>query len=400
MSGLLKTVWSDLRVNTVGLSASILAFLGMFLVYLFTQLPDNFPVDPGDWPFGTDLGAYVDGDARVIQHPISGRISYFWRDILSLFGVSETDVLGAKVPYAAMGAASFVVVAHIYAQLFGQTRAWIFAACFGLSLMVWYYAGTPESYALTTLLYSVYTYLFLRCATDKPSYLFGAMAAGVLFLAFINDVSAPILVAMPIAYFGLRAVTDKAVRNIAIMHIGAILAGVICLSLLVNLFGEYTQMAGEYTPIQQDEGGLAYTYGLVEPVLNYFFFSLAAPNSSLTYATAAFPDYIGFFEPSIVSYFLNPFRLLFLVVYLAPLWFLRQRKVDRVILAMLAFVGARFVAILLFNPGETIIYTSVVTLPLLAFVFCLIERSSFRYKTPYGLAFVVALLGSNLAVLH
>lgn len=394
-----KTALTNLKQHPVGLVASALGFIAMFLVYVFTQWPSGFSNDPSTWPFGTDMGAYVYGDGRVTQHPISGRIVWYWRDILSLLGLPESHTLGNKVPYAAMGAASFVVFAHIFHALFKTWRAWLFAGCVGFSLMVWYYAGTPESYALTTFLYAAYLYCFVRCTEGTPSYLFGGGAAAIMFLAFVNDVSAPILLIVPVAYFGLKAVTDTRVRNIAFMHIGALVAGLICLTVLVDLFGEYTKMANEYTPFEQDGSGVGYNHGLIEPILNYFFFSLAAPAGALTYTSPLFPDYVGFFQPNMAGYFLSPFRLLFLILYLAPLWYVRHTGVDRVILAMLAFALTRFVAILLFNPSETIIYTSVVALPVLAFVFFLIERSDFKYKTPYATLFLLALLGSNVGVL-
>lgn len=398
MQNAYNQVLNDLKQNPVGVSASVLALLGMFLVYLLTQWPNGFPPRPADWPFGTDLGAYVFGDGRAAQHPISGRIVWYWRDILSAIGVPEGHTLAVKIPYAAMGAASFVAFAHIYYALFKTWRAWLFAGCVGASLMVWYYAGTPESYALTTFLYAAYTYCFIRCTEEAPSYWFGGAAAAIMFLAFVNDVSAPILLIMPVAYFGLRAITEPRVRNIALMHIGALVMGLICLTLLVDLLGDYSQMVDEYTPFEQEDG-LEYNHGLVEPFLNFFFFSLAAPAGSLTYANALFPDYVGFFQPSLTGYFLNPFRLVFLGLYLAPLWLLRRVTVDRVILGMLAFVGVRFIAVLLFNPSETIIYTSVVALPILAFIFFLVERSAFKHKIAYAALFLVALIGSNVGVL-
>ena len=399
MQAVFKTVLTDLKQNPVGVGASGLALIGMFLFYLFTQLPATFSNTPADWPFGTDMGAYVYGDGRVIQHPISGRIVWYWRDFLTAIGLPESHALGNKIPYAAMGAASFVAFGHVFYALFKTWRAWLFAGCVGLSLMVWYYAGTPESYALTTFFYAAYFYCFVRCTEGTPSYLFGGAAAVIIFLAFVNDVSAPILLIMPVAYFGVRAFTDTRVRNIALMHVGALVAGVICLSVLVDLFGEYSKMVSEYTPFESADDGVGYNYGLIEPILNYFFFSIAAPAGSLTYISPMFPDYMGFFQPSMAGYFLNPFRLLFLFLYLAPLWFLRTTAIDRVILAMLAFVMMRFIAIVLFNPSETIIYASVVALPILAVVFFLIERSQFKHKGLFAGLFLLALFGSNVSVL-
>ena len=69
----------------------------------------------------------MSGAGRAAQHPISGRIVWYWRDILSAIGVPEGHTLAVKIPYAAMGAASFVAFAHIYYALFKTWRAWLFA---------------------------------------------------------------------------------------------------------------------------------------------------------------------------------------------------------------------------------------------------------------------------------
>ncbi len=393
-TGVFQGIWDELKANPYGRLACSLAFVATFLVYLCTLILPVYPTDLGEYPLGTDVGTFVHGDGRVQQHPISGWLVFGWRGLLTLLGLDGSHPFFVKIPYAILGAVNFLLFAQAFKTLLGGQRAWLYAMCAGFSLTPWFYAASPESYVLTLTFYTGYVLAFLHCTQDA-TYKNGAIAALFLFLAVVNDVSAPMLAVIPTVYFGLRAMTDKTIRNIAFMHAGAVVAGLLFLIVTTDFFADYISMTRHFSPVKNADSGLVYDHGILEPLLNYLFFCLAAPNAETTYANSLFPTYFGFFQPSLVDYFKSPFGIPFLVLYLAPLWFLRTSGINRILLAFMAFLAVRFVAILFFNPGEAIIYTSVVVLPILAFIFNLMEKSDFKFKTTHATLLFLTIAGSN-----
>jgi hypothetical protein len=272
----------------------------------------------------------------------------------------------------------------------------LYGACYGVALIIWFYGSNPESYALTTLLYSVYLLIFLH-GSQKSFDTRHSIALALSFLVgMYNEVAIVVVAIVPAILYGKRLATDRGGRQLVYFHAAALGVYFLHQVLRKDLIHFYWEAFTKVSPLRELPADVAYELAPLGVVMNFFFYSLAAPSAKLTYAPwLAVPTYKGYFDPSPLSYFHSLTSIPFIGVYLALISFVRWSKTTRLVLALSALVGVRFVLACLFNPVESIMYSSVATLPMLLVLFRFLEESEVPFKTLFATGFLLSMLLAN-----
>lgn len=390
--------WVQRKAGVLALAATVVTLL--FCLYLFTNADQLSAQSLDHYPFGADVPIYAFGSGVPNLHWLMTVVLKCYRAATSLLGLPETATV-IKFPYALIGAAnvSFAIAAFsVFFKNF-STRTVLYGACYGVTFIVWFYGSSPESYALTTLLYTIYLCAFLLATmAERPSIAHGVAMAGAFFAALYNDVSIVVLLIVPIIFWGKRLLREPGLTRIAILHGVAIALYLLHQVVAYDFIGKYVDFFFEYSPVDASGALAAAKYELAwpEPISSFFFYSLGAPAAELTQAPwLEFPHYRGFFEPSLFSYFGSAAGVLFLASCVALLSFVRMSKFTRLVVALLVFITIRFFLVLAFNPVEAILYASVTMLALLLMIFHFLEASAFRRKTAITCAFFVCLVAAN-----
>lgn len=392
-----SVTWARARPRVLAFAAAICVLMGaLYFVSDLSILGD----DAYDrYPFGSDVPAYSHNEGMPDIHLLKTVQLRVYRAVLDALGIAETPVW-AKLPEMLLGLATLIMAmaAFSIANAKLSVRNIIYGACVGLALIVWYFASVPESYALTTALYTAYMLglvVATRFGLSVP--LIAAMSV-VFFLCLYNDVSILFLTLVPAFMYGLRLATEKLPRLFVLAHVAG--AGLYLADNIINRdsITRYLGFFLEYSPLdaQNHADNRTYDLDVVGSVMHFFFYSLAAPRDELTYAPwTSYPDYYGFFDPSPLNYFSGVVPALFLILYLGLFAFVRLSLVTRLVAGFAAFVGLRFALVMAFNPVEAILYASVAILPILFVLFHFLEKSNFRWKTAYAGAFALVLLAAN-----
>ncbi len=394
---------SQYHSDTYCLAVAAVAVLAIFGLYLSTGI-DISSTKPEHYPFGADVFLYTGGDSLVNRWNIFSGNSYHWlvmavlqvyKGVMGFLGFSETRLV-IKLPYAVFGALNVAVSIAAFALVSGKLsiRSVIYGFCCGLTFIVWFYSSAPESYILSTLLYSTYFLIFIHMALHGVTINRGIALAIVFFLALANDLSALTLVITPLFYYHLEIVRDPALRRIFWLHVAAFAGYALLHHFFVGSLWIYFNLFKEYSPLRRN---IPYNASFYEPFLSYFFHSIGAPESHTTHAPwKLFPEYKGYFSPSPLTYLSSAGSILFVAVYIWILSFLRISRIDKLALALSAFVVGRFIITAAFNPVETILYASVAVLPLFIVLFQNIEKSQFSYKATLATLFAASLFVTNL----
>jgi len=322
-----------------------------------------------------------------------------YQAVLDVVGITKTPAW-AKLPEMLFGLATLIMAMAVFAIANKKlsVRAVIYGTCVGLSLVVWYFASVPESYALTTALYTAYVLGLVAAVRFGLSVPLIASMGAVFFVALYNDVSIFFLTLVPAVMYGLRLATEKLPRLFVLVHLAGASVYLVHNIISYDFIRRYLGFFFEYSPLGAESlaDNRAYDLNVGGAVMHFFFYSLAAPREELTYAPwTAYPGYRGFFDPSPLSYFGSVGPALFLILYLGLFAFVRLSMVTRLVLSLASYVALRFALVMAFNPVEAILYASVAILPILFVLFHFLEQSSFRWKTAYAGAFALTLFVTN-----
>lgn len=369
------------------------------IVYFLTYLNSLSSTNLTAYPFGSDVPLYLYERGNP-EHPLVIALLSIWRWLLGLTNMPTAPAY-IKAPFALAGALNVTVAIAAFATIFDRWRVLLFGACYGCSLSVWYFGSVPESYGVSTLLYSIYLLIFLQSAKHGITTWHATLMAGTLLLALLNDASAVLLTLVPLVYYGGRAWSDRSIRTAATVQIGACLLFLVLVTAFTGFVQRYVSLFSNYAAatLGTSAPGVGNRVELLDALLNFFFFSIGAPSAEVTHASALFPSYVGFFEPSLLTYLRHPVTLLFLVFYGALLTFVRVQHTTRLMLAFLCLIGVRLALILVFNPGEAFLYTPVTTLPLLLVLFSYLESSRMRHKTAFVALLLLCTAGANFRFL-
>ncbi len=385
------------RRRILCLAVAIVA--GQFALFLLSNIDTIARTENSDYPFGSDVATYLHGQGMWDRHWLTTKFFSGYRKLLGLLGV-PFEGIAAKAPFAAIGAANVAVAIAAFASLRQRfdVRSTIYGSCFGFALSHWYFASVPESYALTTLLYSGYILgLIFLARSPVPQTLPSAALAMILLIALYNDISIVALTIIPLVIYRAVLFSTPQGRRFVFLHAAAVSIFLFQNSLSKDLFAHYFNIYLAYTPIPNAIATRhMYEFDLTGAIMNFFFYAIGAPQNETTYAPLlAHPQYRGFFDPSPLSYLTSTISTIFLALYVWLISFIRASRMTRLTVGLSTFILLRFLLVLAFNPVEAILYCGVIVLPLLLVLFQSFEASKFPYKTTFASTFALALFVTN-----
>jgi hypothetical protein len=374
-----------------------LVFLAL---YFFSSLGRVGPHDFALYPFGADVPYYLEAfdtpghvkASALLKHVTTVHLIFFWRWLLH----SNGGVTAIKLLFAIIGGANIAAAYGIARRFAAPARAMTWAACYGVTGAVWYFASVPESYIVTTLLTTLYLFFAMRWTGSRrwPDLL--AMTV-VLAAGTLNEIIFPLTAVIPAAMLAGAAMKNGRVdshggKSLALFFAHGLVAGAVCLLTLAPIaagvaakhrhaekmsFGAGVQSLLQfyrddhdlersiYEKSGQQQITLRHLYG---SVLNLTLFPVCFPDRHAQTADPLFPGYRGYFRPGLSAFKKNPAGLaaaLILIALAVPSLPKILREHTALAAGLLAWLAARFLLFATYNPVETILYAAPAVLPLL-----------------------------------
>jgi hypothetical protein len=345
---------------------------------------------------------------RVVRfHPTTVFMAAAWMELLKPLTNWITPIHLLKGMFAAVGAVGVAAAMSAFSMIVTRRYVVPFGIIYACSLAAWYLSSIEESKIVTTSLSALYLAAYLklreRCTTGGV-----ALLTAILLLACLNEIVSGFLVIIPVvdAYMR-RGLTLRGNEWIAV-HC---LAGPIALLILeVGINGRLVPATAH--PEGTSHFGMLIYYvsqndyspaSLYAFVINWLFFNIAAPTPHASYAVPIWPQYRGFFEPSLVNYFLSPVSaalvaVVGIIVAISVLPRYRAGPVNNaypLVWALLAYSLVRGAFFLLFDPPEPLLFSSAVTLAHLLMIAIPFAASTFPHKGSLIWAFAVLLAVTN-----
>ena len=382
--------------NTKTISIALL-FSFFFVTYFFTGLHNQSSLSLEDYPFGADSPFYFFNGGidkqLLLRHVTTVLLSSWLNDIFN----------NIKVFYAVTGALGVVISYGIFSQFFNSRLSILCSCIYGFSLSIWFFSSFPESYIVTTIFINLYIYIFLKIK-NEVTFLKLLLLSLVLILSVINDITSLMILLLPAVYYNKRLFREKQILQKMIIHCFIVIT--ISLAILSVISYKYHNMSPfkYYSIYSRIFNAQQYTWrDITEPLFNSLIFNIAAPEKVVSFHTKAFPLYIGFFKPSLLSYLTYfPSLLLFLMyVFLVLSSAIRiikfRKELDFFQIALLIYIASRVIAFSRFiNPGEAFLYSSVLVLPILFILFVNFQKIFPKYVDHFLTLFLFLLIATNL----
>lgn len=343
------------------------------------------------------IGDFYSIDRVTRFHPATTALAWIWMKALApLTAWMWPEQLLAGM-FAAVGAVGVWAAMSAFASFVPRRQVALWGTIYAASLGVWYFSSIQESKIVTTTLAALYLVAYLRLRERWTVH--GALGlTAILLVACLNEIVAVFLVAIP-------AVDTLVSRGWGLRHGRWIavhgLAAPIAFVLLEAVVRPYTGSAttdgppGEATShfgmlyfyLAHNDFSWASLYGFLA---NWLFFNIAAPTDVTTFAALPeWPQFQGFFEPSLANYASSPvsgtLALLFgvmLVASLGPL--LRLEKIGGqlagVLVGLAAYALLRGGFYFIVNARECFLYASGTTLTHLLLLAVPFAASTFPAK--------------------
>jgi hypothetical protein len=309
--------------------------------------------------------------------------------------------------FAAIGAAGVGAALAAFEVLVPRRYILLCGLIYASSLGVWYFSSISESKILTASLATLYIAIYLRLR-ERWSWQGALWLTAVMGAACLNEIVSAFLIAIPFIDTVLRRGFDfRSVRWIA-AHGLVIIAAYFFIEVTVNGFlpppdpanlesGSSAKMFWFYAGIS--DHSLTSLYGFL---LNWFFFTIAAPTSHAYAATPIWPTYFGYFDPSFLHYFDNfastgmiALAAIMIFAPFAPMWRAEGRQLP-LMLPLLAYSIVRGAFFFAFNPAEVMLFSSAIALPHLIMLIVPFAASRFPAKLPVLSCFAILLFADNL----
>ncbi len=374
-----------------------------FVLYFFSLTNEVGSLVLKDYPFGADVPLYIRAilsdhfTGITARHPITVGIITGIKLIIKMIPLNINKIAILKLFFAFIGSLNIVIVYKLFSKI-GKQRIIniLMVMAYGFSFSVWYFASVPESYIVSTLLYSCYLLLFISYK-DKLDWQKTGILSALLIVCSLNEIISLFLLVIPLVYYGQKLFLNKDLRNKMLVHILSVtLISFFVINAVIygleecSIFEYYIKFSQEYNKIKYS------FYELKEPLLNMFFFNIGIPAKSVFYATKKFPDYIGFFIPSLVEYFKHIFSALFLILWIGLLGRIKIVRNNSLMLSLLVLIILKFIFIASFNPGEAILYSSDSNLPLFCVILLSQQSSQKKYFSYYIFVFLLFIVLNNV----
>ena len=345
---------------------------------------------------------------RIVRfHPTTVAMAAAWMKISSPLAQWIAPIHLLKAMFAAVGAVGVWAAMSAFATVLSRGQAILLGISYAVSFGVWYFASVEESKIVTATLSALYiaTYLYLRNRWTMRGVLF---LTAILLLACLNEIVSCFLIIIPIVDSLMRRGWDLrgswwiAAHGLVIPIAFAILELVVKGRLLAA--GAHPEGESHFRMfifyVSKNDYSAASLYSFA---INWLFFNVAAPTSDARYAIVAWPEYKGYFEPSLANYFFNPVSLsvaaLFAVLITACVLPRYRREMSgdlhAILLALLVYTILRGTFFLIFNPAEPILFSPAITLAHLLMIGIPFAASSFPAKGALLACFSVLLFVNN-----
>jgi hypothetical protein len=386
--------------------------IGAFAVYWSSSFILDTPLRDGRIQFGADTldfaplakGEITGRNLRL--HPLTVALSLSWMKLVSpLTAWIEPEPLHRAL-FGLIGALGVWVALSAFAAVVERKYVALLGVIYASSLGIWYFASIEESKILTATLASLYiaVYFHIRAAPTLRGML---LLSGVLCAACLNEIVAAFLVAIPATDFFLRDGFDWRKGRWIFLHALIPVAALLLLEFFVNGViaaptdnpenASHFSMFFYYLVRQHSFAG-AYIY-----VINWFFFSIAAPAPEADYLFSKWPMHPYYFEPAFSNYFRflpqAAIAIAFLAIVTGTVLSLWKKALSRdyaiCLLALLAYALLRCIFFYFIHPLEGLLFTGPVMLAhllLLAVPFCASPLPGKRWILA---AFALLLLAGN-----
>ncbi len=383
------------------ISPPVLALLciGAFALYWSSSFVLDTPVRDGRMQFGADTLDFAPlakgeiSNRNLRLHPLTILLSLGWLKTLSPLTAWLQPEHLHRALYALLGALGVWAAISAFASLVERQYVALLGVIYASSLGIWYFASIEESKILTATLATLYiaVYFHIRAAPTTRGIL---LLSSVLLAACLNEVVAGFLVVIPAIDFFLRYGFDLRKSRWIIPHAVIVPAALLLLEFFVSgVIATPTQNPENashfsmffYYLVREHSLGAAYIY-----LINWFFFSIAAPAPEADYLFSKWPLHPYYFEPLLSNYFRflpqAAIAITFFVVLggaLRGLWKKAlSRDVSVCLLALLAYALVRCLFFYFIHPLEGLLFASPVVLAhllLLAVPFCASDLPAKRW---------------------
>lgn len=352
-------------------------FLGLYTVTgSLHSGSDNFSA----YPLGCDPPWYLrvlrspkPPDLQVCaKHPLTMGYCRLAKTIAApLIGIGA-ERMACTFPFSLIGALNIVVAFFLFSRLSGR-HGFLLAAIYGVSSAIWFFSAFPESYGITTLLVSLYICLLVHF---HDQWTLGRMLVMtvILVLGTLNEIVFPAVLVIPAVLYHRRLFKRPALLLFSSHVILGVMVSTAALSLILPIASHMT-LSAHLSNIFQDqhsfsqEQGDPYPARLPQVAANTLCFNMIFPTARVDYESKLFPGYVGYFSPTLLHYARDRWTTLPFLMYVILSVFGLIRSImhrDLVMGGLAAFVVTRMLLISQFNPLESFLYSSVMTLPLLA----------------------------------
>lgn len=364
--------------------------IGAFAVYWSSSFVLDTPSRDGRIQFGADTldftplakGEVIGRNLRL--HPLTIALSLSWMKLVSpLTAWMEPEHLHRAL-FALIGALGVWVAVSAFAAAVERKYVALLGVIYASSLGIWYFASIEESKILTATLASLYiaVYLHIRAAPTRRGML---LLSGVLCAACLNEIVAAFLVAIPAIDFLLRYRFDLRKSRWIFLH--ALIPP--AMLLLLEFFVNGVIAAPTDNPENASHFSMFFYYLVREHslaaahiyLINWFFFSIAAPAPEADFLYSKWPMHPYYFEPALSNYFRFLPQAAIAIAFIAivsgaavALWKkVLSRDWSILLLALLGYAVVRCFFFYFIHPLEGLLFTGPVMLAhllLLAIPFC------------------------------
>jgi hypothetical protein len=351
-------------------------------------------------------------------HPLTTGLAVAWMKALHPLTpwIAPRQLL--KGLFAAVGGIGVWAALWAFAAVVPRRQAMLWGAVYASSLGVWYFSSIEESKVVAATLTALYiaAWLHLRKRWTLPG---AAVLTAILLCACLNEIIAGFLVVIPVV--DTLMTRGRSMHRLLrhgrwiALHALVVPAVLVFLELVVNRRLVGVTVAGPGSELEGTShlGMLVYYVTrhdfalstLYAFLVNWLFFSVAAPTVLTTLAPAEWPAYTGYFAPAVANYLASPVSAgvvaLFGVMVLAGLLPKRGSPAGgdgglaAVLAALLVYAVLRGGFWFVVNPFECVLFSPPATLAHLLLVAVPFAASRLPAKRGILAAFALLLFVTN-----
>jgi hypothetical protein len=319
------------------------------------------------------LGSFYALDRITRFHPLTTALAVAWMKALGPLTPWLTPQQLLKGLFAALGGLGVGAATAAFAAVVPRRQVALWGTIYAASLSVWYFSSIEESKVVTATLAAAYIAVYLRLR-ERWTARGTALLTGILLLACLNEIIAAFLVAIPVVDtlvrrgWSLRHGRWIAWHGLAAPAVFAFLEAVVKpATASAASSGPATEGASHLSMllfyVSQNDFSLATFYSFI---VNWLFFSVAAPTLETSLAPAAWPEYTAYFEAAVGGYLSSPITAalvaLFAVMAVAGVLPRCRAESDRsriaLVLGLLAYALLRGAFWFVVNPSECLLFSS------------------------------------------